>query len=170
MTALSPRVGRYNKEQVHVHSHVSKWTAALMRTLRSVWSPEKGPRFSAWPTALIGIVALKALLSLVSKPDSALLSYGGIPYFVLLMLATAFAIRNGIQNTLRSRPFWLFLGIAYGLWALDQSIYLYYQLALISRFPTIRLSIPCCFCTLELSWRPWRPSPTGTFPNASHTH
>jgi PAS domain S-box-containing protein len=85
------------------------------------------PRFSSWPMALTGLVVVKIVLSLALKPDSTLLSYSGIPYFFLLVLATGFAIRNGIQNTLQGRPFWVFLAIAYGLWALDQWIFLYYQ-------------------------------------------
>ena len=45
-------------------------------------------RFSSWPTALIGIVVIKAVLSLAVKPGSFLLSYSGISYFLLLLLAT----------------------------------------------------------------------------------
>ncbi len=89
--------------------------------------PGPGLRFSPWPAVLAGIVVLKAVLSLVLKPESPLLSYGGTPYFVLLLLATGFAIQNGVQNTLRSRPFWVLLSIAYGLWTLNQWIFLYYQ-------------------------------------------
>ena len=84
-------------------------------------------RFSSWPTALIGIVVIKAVLSLAVKPGSFLISYSGISYFLLLLLATGFALRNGIRQTLGSRPFWVFLTIAYGLWALNQGLKLYYQ-------------------------------------------
>src|SRR5260370_24168661 len=87
-------------------------------------------RFASWPTALVGIVVIKAVLSLAVKPGSTLFSYSGISYFLLLLLATSFATRNGIQNVLGSRPFWMFLAIAYGLWSLDQSLYLYYELGL----------------------------------------
>ncbi len=85
-------------------------------------------RFSSWPTALIGIVVIKAVLSLAVKPGSFLVSYSGISYFLLLLLATSFAIRNGIRQTLGSRPFWVLLAIAYGLWALNQGLKLYYEL------------------------------------------
>ena len=60
-------------------------------------------RFASWPTALIGIVVIKAVLSLAVKPGSFLVSYSGISYFLLLLLATGFAIRNGIRQTLGSR-------------------------------------------------------------------
>jgi len=145
MTTLSPGVGRYKKAQIHLYAHVSKWTAAVARSLRFLWSPPKSPRFSAWPAALIGIVVLKTILSLVLKPDSVLLAYSGIPYFLLLLLATGFAIRNGIRNTLRSRPFWLSLAIAYGLWVLDQSIYLYYQFGPHIEVPDDSIADPVLF-------------------------
>jgi PAS domain S-box-containing protein len=80
--------------------------------------------------ALIGIIVIKAVLSLALKPGSFLVSYSGISYFFLLVLAACFAIRNGIQNTQGSRPFWVFLAMGYGLWSLHQSIYLYYELGL----------------------------------------
>jgi hypothetical protein len=67
---------------------------------RFLSNPGTGLRFSFWPTALIGIVVIKAVLSLDVKPGSFLVSYSGISYFLLLLLATSFAIRNGIQNTL----------------------------------------------------------------------
>ena len=62
-----------------------------------------GLRFSFWPTALIGIVVIKAALSLDVKPGSFLLSYSGISYFLLLLLATSFAVRNGIFSS--PKPF-----------------------------------------------------------------
>jgi PAS domain S-box-containing protein len=80
--------------------------------------------------ALIGIVVIKAVLSLAVKPGSFLFSYSGISYFLLLLLATSLAVQNGTQNTLRSRPFWVFLAMAYSLWALDQGLFLYYELGL----------------------------------------
>jgi signal transduction histidine kinase len=85
---------------------------------------------SSWQTALIGIVIIKAVLSVAVKPGSFVVAYSGISYLLLLLLATGFAIRNAIQNTLGSRTFWVFLGTAYGLWALNQSLQLYYQLVL----------------------------------------
>src|SRR5579864_5611103 len=87
-------------------------------------------RSSSWQTALIGIVIIKAVLSVAVKPGSFVVAYSGISYLLLLLLATGFAIRNAIQNTLGSRTFWVFLGTAYGLWALNQSLQLYYQLVL----------------------------------------
>lgn len=85
-------------------------------------------RSFSWQTALIGIVVIKAILSVAVKPGSFVVSYSGISYLLLLILATGFAIRNAVQKTLGSRTFWVLLGSAYGLWALNQAIQLYYEL------------------------------------------
>jgi len=104
-----------------------------------------GLRFSFWPTALIGIIAIKAILSLDVSPGSFLLSYSGISYLLLLFLATGFAIRNGIQRTLGSRPFWLFLSIGCGLWALHQYLTLYYELVQHIEMPANSIGDPALF-------------------------
>jgi PAS domain S-box-containing protein len=102
-------------------------------------------RFASWPTALIGIVVIKAVLSLAVKPGSFLLSYSGISYFLLLLLATGFATRNGIRQTFGSRPFWVFLAIAYGLWALNQGLKLYYELGRHMDAPDNSIADPVLF-------------------------
>src|SRR5215469_10786357 len=84
----------------------------------------------SWRTALIGIVAIKAILALAVKPGSFLVSYSGISYFILLLLASSFAVRNATQKTLGSRRFWVLLAIAGGLWGLHQWLNLYYELGL----------------------------------------
>jgi PAS domain S-box-containing protein len=109
-----------------------------------------GPRFSSWPTALVGIVVIKAVLSLAVKPGSTLLSYSGISYFLLLLLATSLAIRNGIQDVLGGRRFWMFLAIAYGLWTLNQGIYLYYELWLRIEVPDNSIADPVLFLHIVL--------------------
>lgn len=83
---------------------------------------------SSWPTALLGIVVIKAVLSLAVSPGSFVVSYSGISYLVLLVLATCFAMQNGIQNTLGGRLFWALLATAYGLWSAHQALDLYYEL------------------------------------------
>ena len=107
-------------------------------------------RFASWPTALIGIVVIKAVLSLAVKPGSFLLSYSGISYFLLLLLATGFAIRNGIRQTYGSRPFWVFLAIAYGLWALNQGLKLYYELGRHMDAPDNSIADPVLFLHIVL--------------------
>src|ERR1700735_2201242 len=104
-----------------------------------------GLRVSLWPTALVGIVVIKAVLSLAVKPGSFLVSYSGISYFLLLLLATGFAIRNGIRQTFGSRPFWVLLAIAYGLWALNQGLKLYYELGRHMDAPDNSIADPVLF-------------------------
>ena len=102
-------------------------------------------RFSLWPALLIGIVVIRAALALAPNPGALVAAYIGISYFVLLLLATSFAIRNGIQNTLESRPFWVFLAMSYGLWALDQWLYLFYGLVLRVEVPDNSIADPVLF-------------------------
>src|SRR5215472_3688713 len=87
-------------------------------------------RFSPWLAGLLGIVAIKAVLSLSAKSVPFAFSYSGISYLLLLLLATAFSIQNGIHRTLRARSFWLLLATGCGLWAVHQTLDLYYELGL----------------------------------------
>ena len=102
-------------------------------------------RLLSWPTALIGIVVIKAVLSFGVRPGSFLVSYSGVSYFLLLLLATSIVLRNGIQNTQGSRPFWVFLAIAYGLWALDQWLFIYYELFRHIEVPNNSIADPVLF-------------------------
>ncbi len=99
----------------------------------------------SWPSALIAILIVRGVVSFTAAPGSSLLAYGGISYFLLLLLATGFAIRNGIQNTLGGRPFWMLLGIGYGLWVLDQSIFVFHQFVLHTDVPDNSIADPILF-------------------------
>ena len=102
-------------------------------------------RSLSWPAALIAIVALRAVVSFAAKPGSTLLSYGPISYSLLLLFAVGFAVRNAIQRTLGSRPFWVLLGIGYSLWLLDQGIFLYYGFVLHIDVPDSSIADPVLF-------------------------
>src|SRR5256885_623525 len=84
----------------------------------------------SWTTLLIGIVIMRATLSFALKPGSFQVSYSGISYLLLLLLATAFAIRNASQKMLGSRFFWAFLAVAFGLWTFNQGLDVFYELGL----------------------------------------
>ncbi len=71
--------------------------------------------------------------------------YGSVSYFLLLLLATGFALRNGIQNMLGSRPFWLLLALGYSLWVVDQWIFLYHQFVLHTDVPDNSIADPVLF-------------------------
>jgi PAS domain S-box-containing protein len=98
-----------------------------------------------WPAALIAILIVRAAISIAAKPGSPLLAYGGISYLLLLLLATGFAMRNGVQNTLGSRPFWVFLAIGYSLWSLDQWIFIYHEFVLHTDVPENPIADPALF-------------------------
>lgn len=102
-------------------------------------------RFLSWPRVLIAILVFRAVASLAPKPVDSFLSYGGISYFLLLLLAIAFAIRNGIENTLGVRPFWVLLAIGHALWALDQCIFLYHEFVLHTDVPDNSIADPLLF-------------------------
>ena len=164
--------GNESKLELSLHLIGGFMLRGLLGIMGKRFSSNRGIklRFASWPTALIGIVVIKAVLSLAVKPGSFLVSYSGISYFLLLLLATGFAIRNGIRQTLGSRPFWVLLAIAYGLWSLNQGLKLYYELGRhMDARPMIRSLIRFCSCTSYLSWQPWQPSCTGTSSIASHT-
>ena len=95
------------------------------------------------------------------------MAYGGISYFLLLLLATGFALRNGIQNTLGSRPFWVLLAIGYSLWVLDQSIFLYHQFVLHTDVPDNSIADPVLFLHIVPFMAAVATLPTRTYPAPS---
>jgi PAS domain S-box-containing protein len=105
-------------------------------------------RSLSWPIALIAVLVFRAAVSFAAKPGSTILSYGGISYFLLLLLAAGFGIRNGIQNTLGSRPFWVLLALGSSLWVLDQWIFLYHQFVLHTEVPENSIADPVLFLHL----------------------
>jgi len=94
--------------------------------------PHLAFRYTAqfWPTLLIGVLVVRAVVSLTLKPTFALLVYNVIVYFLLLLLSTAFAFRNAVQRTVGSRLFWIFMAGGCGLWSFDQWLNVYYGLIL----------------------------------------
>ena len=105
-------------------------------------------RSLSWPIALIAVLVFRAAVSFAAKPGSTILSYGSISYFLLLLLAAGFAIRNGIQNTLGSRPFWVLIALGSSLWVLDQWIFLYHQFILHTEVPDNSIADPVLFLHL----------------------
>ena len=102
-------------------------------------------RFHLWPTLLVGILAVKVILSLTLKQSIKVEVYSGVMYFLLLLAATGLAIFNAGQKTQGSRSFWVFVAVGTGLWSLDQWIYLYYRLAVHADVPDSSIADPALF-------------------------
>ena len=71
--------------------------------------------------------------------------FGTIVYFVVLLLGGVFAIRNAIQRADGSRFFWALMACGYGLWALDQGLYVYYVIGLGIDVPDSSIADPALF-------------------------
>jgi len=81
---------------------------------------------SLWSAVLVGFLVIKAVLSFGLGLGNKLALYGGCAYFLLLLLATSFAILNAVERTHGRRLFWVFISLGYGLWSLDQWLFIYY--------------------------------------------
>jgi len=103
---------------------------------------------SLWSSVLVGFLVLKAILSLGLGLGNKLALYGSGAYFLLLLLATGFAILNAVEKTLGRRPFWVFIAIGYGLWSLDQWIYIYYGAIRHTDVPDNSIADPALFLHL----------------------
>jgi signal transduction histidine kinase len=111
----------------------------------STLDPRLRYRFNPWPTLLVGILVVKATLSLTLRHNGSAASYNSVVYFLLLLLATGFAILNAVQNMPGSRPFWVFIAVGTGLWSLDQWLYLYYVIGLHTDVPDSSIADPALF-------------------------
>lgn len=98
-----------------------------------------------WPTLLIGILIVRATLAFTLRQSVNVQSYNTVVYFLLLLLATSFAILNAVQNTQGNRTFWVFIAAGTGLWLLDQWIYVYYVVVLHTDVPDSSIADPALF-------------------------
>ena len=92
-------------------------------------------------------LAIKAVLSLVGLADELAL-YGAGAYFLLLLLACGFAVLNAVERIQGRRLFWVFLAAGYGLWSLDQWVYVYYVVLRHSEVPDSSIADPALFLHL----------------------
>ena len=100
---------------------------------------------SPWARVLVGLLAIKALASLVPNPGFALVAYNTVVYLLLLLLATTFALQNAAHDTNRSRLFWIFMAGGFALWAFDQGLYVYYGIGLRADVPDNSIADPALF-------------------------
>ena len=99
----------------------------------------------SWPAAAMVVIAVQVGLSSLSKPHPTLSTVTLIPYFLLLVLATAVASVNALQRTLGQRAFWAFLAAGFALWALDSWFWIYYELILHQKIPDSSIADPVLF-------------------------
>jgi hypothetical protein len=110
--------------------------------------PRHGFSPSLWSILLIGYLAVKAVLSLVLGLGDKLAPYGTVIYLLLLLLATGFAILNAIERAQGRRIFWIFVAAGYGLWTLDQWLYVYYGFLRHTDVPDNSIADPALFLHL----------------------
>jgi hypothetical protein len=115
-------------------------------------------RLYLWPAATIGLLIIKGTLTLVSGTNTLTARFGTTVYFVVLLSGGVFAIRNAVQRADGSRFFWALMACGYGLWALDQGLYVYYVIGLGIDVPDSSIADPALFLLSCLSWPRWRPS------------
>src|SRR5580698_7170462 len=110
--------------------------------------PRHGFSLSLWSGLLFAFLAIKAVLSLVLGLGDKLAPYGTGAYFLLLLLATGFTILNAVERTQGRRVFWVFMAVGYGLWALDQWLYVYYGFLRHIEVPDNSIADPALFLHL----------------------
>lgn len=103
---------------------------------------------SPWPSLLVGFLVIKAVLSLGFGLGNKLALYGSGAYFLLLLLATGFAALNAVERTQGRRLFWVFIAAGYGLWLLDQWVYMYYGAIRHTGVPDNSIADPALFLHL----------------------
>jgi two-component system cell cycle sensor histidine kinase/response regulator CckA len=99
----------------------------------------------SWPAAATAVLVAQAIGSFGMQPGTFLSAYTMITYFLLLMLAVFVASGNALRGTLGQRPFWVLLAAGYGLWALDQWLWIYYELGLRTKIPDSTIADPALF-------------------------
>jgi len=110
--------------------------------------PRRGFSPTIWSSLLFGFLAIKAVLSFVLGLRDELAPYGTSVYFLILLLATGFAVLNAVERTLGRRFFWVFIALGYGLWALDQWLYVYYVILRHVDVPDSSIADPALFLHL----------------------
>ena len=115
-----------------------------IRAYKSSSPPQPGIRFYAWPAVLAGLVVIKGVVSL-SQSANVVAVWFGIVYFLVLVLGGVFALRQGLQQAGSNRLFWMLMASGYGLWALDQWLFIYYVIARHMDVPGNSIADPTLF-------------------------
>ena len=116
-----------------------------IRAHKSFTLSELGIRLYSWPTAFVVLLVIKGALSLTQNANIGTAWFGMIVYFPVLLLGAVFAIRNAVKQTDGNRLFWALMASGYGLWALDQWLYIYYVIGLHTDVPDTSIADPVLF-------------------------
>ena len=104
-----------------------------------------GLKIQFWPAVLISMLALKIVLSVALKQGELAATYGGVCYFLFILLATLFSAVNALKNNRDGRIFWTFIATGCALWLVDQWLFLYYGLVAKSDIPDNSIADPVLF-------------------------
>ena len=106
-------------------------------------------RLYLWPAVTVALLAAQAILSLTLKQGPGLVAYCEINYLILLLVASGVAVLNAVQNRQTIRLFWLFLAVAFGLWALVPYSW-FYNVVLHGKIPAFLFDNPPLFLHIVL--------------------
>jgi PAS domain S-box-containing protein len=115
-----------------------------IKAYKSSSPSQPGIRFYAWPAALVGLVVIKGALSLNQSSNVVAVRFG-VVYFLVLLLGGVFALRQALQQAGGSRLFWMLMASGYGLWALDQWLFIYYVIGRHLDVPDSSVADPTLF-------------------------
>ncbi len=103
------------------------------------------PSLPSWPALAAVWIVFQATISFAFKSSPWVAELTLIPYLLLLFLAAGAATMNALRKTLSHRPFWVLMALGFGLWALDQWLWVYYRVGLGRSVPDASLGDPALF-------------------------
>ncbi|MGB6885209.1 MAG: hypothetical protein WBE10_14265, partial [Candidatus Acidiferrum sp.] len=80
---------------------------------------------------------LLASASLLSHASYTLAAFGDLSQFFLLATATLLFAWNGVSSRGTARAFWLLLALGFGMWSVNMSLWVYYEVWLNQPVPSI---------------------------------
>ena len=90
---------------------------------------------SRWSSASKKVLVVLAILlpillagaSLRGRPSYALSTFGDLSQFFLLATATLFFLWKSVSTRATPRAFWLLIALGFGLWSVNMSLWVYYE-------------------------------------------
>ena len=117
------RIGERVREATgQFHINASRWSSASKKAL---------------VVLAILLPILLASASLRGRPSYALSTFGDLSQFFLLATATLFFLWRGVRTRATPRAFWLLIALGFGLWSVNMSLWVYYEVWLNQPVPSI---------------------------------